>query len=99
MIKLELPFDIGDEIYLIRKPEPTHRLQAKVYEIKINKPNGVIISWVQYDYNYEEPDEVWDEGEVYLEDLNKTWTINWDECVKQYKKRFNINLDLPEDIF
>lgn len=62
-----LPCKPGDIIYFLEFDRFDY---AEVEEIHI-RPDGVFFAWVQYDRGPEET-EVWDDGEVSLEDFGKT---------------------------
>ena len=81
--------DIGTSVYLIREiKEYQHRFEANVCGIH-TYDTSLCLDWVQYDHNYEEPDEVWDEGDEYFRDYGETWTLDFDYYKEKMKEKYN----------
>ena len=87
-IDLDIPVSIGDSIFLFDETRP----EAEVIDIKICFEKGkeeptIIISWAQYDVG---PDitELWDEGEVDLDDLGTTFWLTYEDMVRANRKKF-----------
>lgn len=85
--------DIYKKIYLIK---PEGRWEAEVCGIS-NVADCFYIDWVQYDRNYEDPDEVWDEGDVTFDDYNITWTTSEQFWERMMKEKYGIVFDKSEE--
>ena len=86
-INLDIPVNIGDSIFLFDEA----RSEAEVVEIIVSyekhreKPT-VIIEWAQYDVG---PDitELWDDGEVDLDDLGTVFWLTYEDMLRANRKK------------
>lgn len=86
-IDLDIPVNIGDSIFLFDEARP----EAEVADITVSFESGrekpiIIIGWAQYDVG---PDitELWDEGEVDLDDLGTTFWLTYEDMVRSNRKK------------
>lgn len=86
-IDLDIPVNMGDSIFFFDEARP----EAEVVDITVSfessreKPT-VIIGWAQFDVG---PDitELWDEGEVSLDDLGTTFWLTYEDMLRANRKK------------
>lgn len=86
-VNLDIPVNIGDSIFFCDE----QRSEAKVVEIHINYSDyssepDIEIEWAQYDVG---PDitELWDEGEVNLNQLGTEFWLSYEDMLKANKAK------------
>ena len=85
-INLDIPISVGDSIFFCDE----QRSEAKVAEIHIiyvdySSEPDIVIEWAQYDAG---PDitELWDEGEVNLNQLGVEFWLTYEDMIKANKE-------------
>lgn len=85
-IDLNIPVNIGDSIFLFDEARP----EAEVTDITISFERSrekpiIIIGWAQCDVG---PDitELWDDGEVCLDDLGTAFWLTYEDMVRANRK-------------
>lgn len=86
-IDLNIPVNIGDSIFFFDEARP----EAEVTDITVSFEKGrekptIIIGWAQYDIG---PDitELWDEGDVDLDDLGITFWLTYEDMIRANRKK------------
>lgn len=86
-IDLDIPVSIGDSIFLLDEARPEADITdiMVIFERGKEKPT-VLIGWAQYDVG---PDvtELWDEGEVDLDDLETTFWLTYEDMLRANRKK------------
>lgn len=86
-IDLDIPVSMGDSIFFFDEARP----EAEVTDITVSFESGrekpiITIGWAQCDVG---PDitELWDEGEVDLDDLGTTFWLTYEDMVRANRKK------------
>ncbi len=82
---------VGKSIYLLVKADQNQRFLAEIEGVHFTK-EGDYLNWIQVD---EGPgfNELWDEGEVDLDDYGKTWVFTKEEFIDKMKELYNENFN------
>lgn len=85
-VNLDIPINIGDSIFFfdVMKPEAQVTNIYIEYEEYKDEPS-ISLGWVQVDRG---PDgfELWDEGDVNLKDLEKTFWLTYEDMINANKE-------------
>ena len=86
-IDLDIPVNIGDSIFFFDEVRP----EAEVADITVSFESGrekpiITIGWAQYDVG---PDitELWDGGEVNLDDLGTVFWLTYEDMLRANRKK------------
>lgn len=78
-----LPCKVGDTVYLIgSNPE----YEAKIIGLGVDRSGNVWFDWAQYVENVDGPDELWDEGTFYIDNIGKIVFFTLEEAEKALKE-------------
>lgn len=72
----------GDTVYFPDNPHDS----AVIESISINKYN-VLYNWVQYEPNIDGPDEVWDDGSFFEEEIGQIVFPTREAAQNEFKRR------------
>ena len=87
-INLDIPLDIGDTIFFFDDIRPGAQITDIYIEyVEYKEEPYILLGWAQSDFG---PDgwELWDEGEVNLEDLGITFWLTYEDMINANKTKW-----------